>query len=210
MTVYSSWIAAVRSEAESRGGKAWTKGMLAAAKAEAKAAREDTKRPVLKPGEIFNPVTGEIVTGCVTIGALAASLGVTTDRLTNELERLRMVNRVLDYRDVPMICEPALRKPRYFHTPAPTKEATERGLALSISGKRQGRTYTLLLITPKGQDAVRTAFRKPAEPPKRTDKNREVIARLHDAGSSPAQIVAITAIPRRTVFRYLKAIRQAA
>lgn len=184
--------------------------MLSAAKAEAKAAREGYRRPVLRPGEIFNPATGEIFTGCVTIGGLAASLGVTTDCLTDEMERLGMVNRVLDYREVPMVCEPAFRKPRYFHTPAPTKNATEQGLALSIKAKRDYRTYRILLIAPQGQDAIRAAFRKPVKPPKRTDRNKEVIARLHNAGRSPAEIVSLAAIPKRTVFRYLKAIRQAA
>jgi hypothetical protein len=124
--------------------------------------------------------------------------------------RLGMVNRVLDCRDVPMICEPAFRKPRYFHTPAPTKEATERGLALSISAKREDRTCTLLLITPKGHDIIRSGFRKPIEPPMRTDRNRAVVARLHVAGKSPAEIVSLTTIPKRTVFRYLKAIRHSA
>lgn len=215
MTVsYAEWIAAKRAQALASGGKRWTRTMLAAAKREATARRHGVHMSHRKPGEIVNPTTGEVVTGCITIGKLASSLGTTTARLTDLMEQRGLVHRVLTWKHVPMICHPGYRKPDYYLTPEATPAAVFAGQVVQIKGQwgldRKGAHRSMILITPLGQERIRNAFLPPTGEPKATQVRRESIERLHRQGRTPAEIVRTTGIARRTVFRHLDVLRKAA
>lgn len=215
-TGYSDWLAIKRAEADARGGKPWTLTMLANAKEEADAGRNGFCIAGRKPGEIVNPETGEIVTDCVTIGTLAETLGTTTARLTDLMEQRGIVHRVLAWKDVPMICNPVLRKPYYYRTPEAAMSAIRAGLVVPIEGRwGEGGTGILrpmILITPKGQKLIQKTFAPTTEVPEAAAYRlrRESINRLHRDGRGVSEIVRLTGIPRRTVFRHLGELRKAA
>ncbi|MDQ1196367.1 winged helix-turn-helix domain-containing protein [Agrobacterium sp. SORGH_AS 787] len=213
---YSEWIAAKRAEAIARGGRRWTLTMLTKAKQEAYARRGGFFIAGRKPGEIVNPETGEVATGCVTIGSLAETLGITTPQLTDHMEQCGIVDRVLTRKEVPMQCNPFFRKPDYYRTPVAAPAAVRAGLVVQIVG-RWGKGGTgiprpLILVTSKGQDFVRQVFAQTtdlAEVPGHRIR-RESITRLHREGRGASEIVRLTGIPRRTVFRHLGELRKAA
>jgi hypothetical protein len=108
-TDYHDWIAAKRAEAEARGGKPLkyvpsrhNEGFYLDGEDDLPIPR-DIK---LAPGEIYNPRTGEIATDCLSIKKMAEELGITSHKLTDEMERQGLVKRVLDFKEVPMICNP--------------------------------------------------------------------------------------------------------
>ncbi len=218
MTVnYTEWLAAKRIEAKARGGKPWTLTMLAKAKQEANTRRDDFFMPNRTPGEIVILETGESVTDCVTIGTLAETFGITTARLTDLMEQRGIVHRVLTWKDVPMLCNPVFRKPYYYRTPEAAPSAVRAGLVVQIKGRwgegGRGMTRVMILITPKGQEVLRQAFFTPTASPPTTPRHyqrRERIDRLHRAGRTASEIVQLTGIPRRTVFRHLGELQKAA
>ncbi|MCJ7995246.1 hypothetical protein J5N58_12225 [Rhizobium cremeum] len=218
MTVnYAEWIAARQTEAQERGGGPWTPAMLAKAKQEANARRNGFFVADRTPGEIVNPETGEIVTDCVTIGTLAETFGITAARLTDLMEQCGIVHRVLAWKDVPMLCNPVLRKPVYYRTPEAAPAAIRAGLVVQIKGRwgegGRGMVRAMILITPKGQQVLRQALITPtASPPTipMHHQRRERIDRLHRAGRTASEIIQLTGIPRRTVFRDLATLRRAA
>lgn len=207
----SDWLAARKAEAEARGGKHWSKSQLASMGEEYRKSRRGGDHLHVaerEPGEIVNPVTGEIVAGCLTVGRLAELLSVTTDKLTDVLERLQLVQRVLDYREVPMVCMPAARKPRYFLTPRATCYGIELGLVVPVAAYRDRALRTIILITPCGQEKLRLAAGAESEiPPSKPDGRRRAIERLMRAGHSQAEIVRLTQLPRQTVSRHVRALR---
>lgn len=215
MIDFTQWIAQQRADAKARGGKRWTYTMLAAAKQEAKSRTNGFYVADRKPGEIVNPVTGEIITDCVTIGNLAASLGITTARLTDLMEQRGLVHRVLTCKYVPMICHSDYRKPYYYHTPEATPEAVRAGLVAQITGQwgagRKGALRLMILVTPEGQRLMQSLFSTPTDTPVKAKLvRRESVERLHRQGRTPSEIVSMTGISRRTVFRHLGEIRKAA
>lgn len=209
-TDYHDWIAAKRAEAEARGGKPLkyvpsrhNEGFYLDGEDDLPIPR-DIK---LAPGEIYNPRTGEIVTDCLSIKKMAEELGITSHKLTDEMERQGLVNRMLDFKEVPMICNPLVRKPRYFHTPAVTDWAVEEGLALEIPTERRQK---LILITPKGQERLKEAIanKEPSGP--KVEPKRQTIQALARGGKTASDIVNLTGFPRSTVFRHLKELQEAA
>jgi DNA-binding CsgD family transcriptional regulator len=209
-TPYAAWIAAKRSEAEARGAKPLRH--VPSRHSEGFYLNGEGDLPIpptvqLAPGEILNPTTGEIITDCLSIKNLAVSLGVTSHRLTDEMERQGLVNRVLDVKEVPMVSDPAFRKPRYFHTPQVRKEAVADGLVITIKVQRK---RDLILITPKGQDLLRERLNERRKPISKHEERRKTIVALAAEGKTAAQIAGLTQLPRSTVFRHLKEIRQAA
>ncbi|UWU21089.1 hypothetical protein N2601_17855 [Rhizobium sp. CB3060] len=207
---FNDWMRAVRADAISRGGKAWSKSELTRMGAEYRRKGSMLHVQDRQPGEIANPITGELVTGCLSIGRLAASLGITTDQLTDEMERLQLVHRVLDFREVPMIIDPALRKPRYFQTPEASPKGIEKGLVIPIETHLGGGQFrTMIVITPQGQALLGRAGRNEKRPEKKIDQKRCLIEELMAAGHRQAEIVRMTSFPKQTVSRYVKAIRLA-
>lgn len=102
-------------------------------------------------GEIFNPVTGEFITGCITIGKLAAELGMASRDFHARLEALGIVHGVLDWKDVPMLCQPLLRRPEYFHRYRLTPMALEESIGVTIASDER----PMDLLTPDGQRFIR-------------------------------------------------------
>lgn len=215
MIDFTQWIAQQRADAKARGGKRWTYTMLAAAKQEAKARISGFYVADRKPGEIVNPITGEVITDCVTIGNLAGSLGTTTARLTGLMEQRGLVHRVLTWKNVPMICHPGHRRPYYYRTPEATPTAIRAGLVAQIAGQwgagRTGALRLMILATPEGQRLIQSLFSTPTDAPVKAKLiRRDSIERLHRQGRTPSEIVSMTGISRRTVFRHLGEVRKAA
>lgn len=214
---YKDWIQAHRLAATDRGGEPWSAARLAAAKREAEFDSQTravwiTKR---KPGEFANTATGEVFTGCVTIGKLAETMGVTTDHLTIRMEQEGFVERVLAWKGVPMICARHHYKPRYFMTPQVAHGAVENGHLIPVRFRMgEGKPHTMILVTPEGRIAVQAACGR-AEDHTATSSGkakiqRETVLNLHRGGMSPSEIVSISGISRRTVFRRLHELRHAA
>lgn len=188
--------------------------MLTAAKHEVNARIGRFYMAHRKPGEIVEPATGEVIGGCVTIGKFAKALGTTTARLTKLMERIGLVHRVLTWKEVPLWSNPLLRKPDYYRTPEATPAAIRAGSVVQIKGRwgigRRGSLRSMILVTPEGQRIVRAAFSLPVKPTNAVHARRESVERLHRQGRTPAEIVSMTGIARRTVFRHLGEIRKAA
>lgn len=203
---YPTWLANMREQAAATGGKAWSARQLADLKREA--LRKAASHPAVsgrKPGELVNPLTGEVVTGCLRIGAFAKELGITTASLTKKLTEhglVHMVNGWKESRDGGHVS--------YYLTPSVTPLAVEEGLLLSLTWRITDRQDRLmLLITPDGRQFVRNAMATLGdEPIRKAEERRHVVARLHAEGKTPAEIQCITGIPRRTVFRHLRRTRQ--
>lgn len=158
-------------------------------------------------GEIVNPITGEIVTNCLTLGIFAKALDITTDHLTKLMQELGMVDLVLDYRLIPMIQAPALRKPSYFHTPAATQNAIADNLIISLKIRRGEMMADLLLITPRGQAILSAQHEAVLPKASAVSQRRDKVSQLFQKGFSALEIMERTDLPRRTVFRYLKDIK---
>lgn len=202
---YSEWIAAQRRDAIARGGKPLRKhSKRSGADLEPFARTEDRK-----PGEIVNPVTGEIVTGCLTVSKLADRLSVSPQQVTAVLEKAGAVVRVLRTKEVPMVCAPELTKPRYEHTPEVTRDGVEDGLVIPLMFKHGGRQSQCILITPVGQEAVKAALQAKRSAPDKVGKvesKAQRIVELLDAGLSQAAIVRATGFSQQTVSRIMKTV----
>lgn len=115
-----------------------------------------------------------------------------------------------------MQCNPFFRKPDYYRTPVAAPAAVRAGLVVQIVGRwgegGTGIPRPLILVTSKGQDFIRQAFAQTTDLPEGPGHRirRESIARLHREGRSASEIVRLTGIPRRTVFRHLGELRKAA
>lgn len=211
---YCAWLNRLRSAAETWGAKPITKSQLASMgeqyrrwrQAQA-GAGEHLLIVDRRPGEIANPITGEIVTECMTIGRLADALTITTDKLTDAMVFLKMVHRVLDHREVPMISQPAARKPIYFLTPKATRYGIEEGFVIPIKAGRDLRLREVLLITPEGQGRLRDAVWRVVVPQSRAKSRRSAIMGLLGVGYCQADIAKMTGIPRQTVSRLVRAGR---
>lgn len=206
----------MRREAEERGGKAWTGRQLDLLADEYRSAGLPDRLRVIgrKAGEVVNHSTGEIETGCLTISALAKELEVTSHGLTQLMAELGMVCLVLAWKWVPCIVCSAVRKPEYFHTPAVAATALEDGYVIPITGKwgqhgDGGAERTVSLITAAGQRRLRLALPPQKKAKSAPDRRRSAIAALVAEGKSPGEIMVLTGIPRRTVYRLLEEARLA-
>lgn len=162
-----------------------------------------------KPGEIVNPVTGEIVTDCLTIAVLSEALGITSFTLGRVLVDLGCAVLVLSTKEVPMECAPHLTKPRYEHVPAVTRRGVEEGLVIPIMFRHGGRKTQCILITPKGQEAVRAALVEREAAAREAGKVRtkqKLVSQLLETGLSQAAIVRKTGLPKQTVSRIVKTL----
>lgn len=171
----------------------------------------DTQR---KPGEIVNPVTGELVKDCLSLRKSAETFGITTQKLTRLMERAGLVHRVLSWKDVPMLTNPALRRPQYFKTPAAIPSAIAAGFLVPIPSRRRGAIAEMILVTPKGLAMLEGEWRKEkdteARTLTRTEARRMTVHQLMQQGRSQSEIVRRTAIPKQTVSRIVRQIKSAA
>ena len=198
MPDYASWIAEKRAEAEALGGKPLRN--LPGAGQEFALHRVTGRTP----GEIVNPITGEVVSDCLTIAKLSASLGMTSSELTDKLEAMGYVNRVLKTNDVPMVCDPVRTKPCYYHSPEAAQGAIAAGLVVPLTVRRNGIDMYLILITPEGQRRIRETVTVKRSSPARVDARRKAVADLLRRGHSQSAIVHETGIPKQTVSRIAK------
>ena len=198
MPDYASWIAEKRAEALELGGKP-LRYLPSAGKSHG--LRDVQGR---ETGEIVNPVTGEVFTDCLTISKLSASLNITAKQLTDELEKLGCVHRVLKYHTVPAISAPHMTKAVYYEGPEATPWGEENGLVIPVNVHRGGRDLEMLLITPAGQALVRKP-KAPERPVKsRAEERRKTVLELLRDGLSQSAIVYQTGIPKQTVSRIVK------
>lgn len=205
MLDYANWIAAQRRDAIARGGKPLRKhSQRSGADVEPFARIQDRK-----PGEIVNQLTGEIVTGCLTVSKVADLLSVSPQQVTDVLEKAGAVVRVLRTKEVPMICAPELTKPRYEQTPEVTRDGVEEGLVMPLMFKHGGRLTQCVLLTPAGQKAVKAALQAKREEPAKSGKVETKARRIGEllaAGLSQAAIVRETGLPKQTVSRIMRTL----
>lgn len=203
MRDYSEWIAAQRRDAIARGGKPLRKhSQRSGADVEPFARIQDRK-----PGEIVNPLTGEIITGCLTVSKMADRLSVSPQQVADVLEKAGAVVRVLRTKEVPMIRAPEFTKPRYEQTPEVTRDGVEDGLVIPLMFKHGGRLTQCILLTPAGQEAVKAALqakRSASAKGGKVETKARRIGELLDAGLSQAAIVRETGLPKQTVSRIVK------
>ncbi|WP_296074584.1 hypothetical protein [uncultured Agrobacterium sp.] len=202
---YAEWIAAQRRDAIACGGKPLRKHSQRSGADLVPFARTEDR----KPGEIVNPVTGEIVTGCLTVSKLADRLGVSPQQVTALMEKAGAVVRVLRAKEVPMICAPELTKPRYEHTPEVTRDGVDDGLVIPLMFKHGGRQSQCILITPRGQEVVKAALQAKQSVPVKSGKvesKARRISELLDVGLSQAAIVRATSFSQQTVSRIMKTL----
>ena len=161
-----------------------------------------------KPGEIVNPITGEIVTDCLSIAKLAEKAGMTSSKLIDHMETLGTVHRVLDIRQVPMVCAPELQKPRYDRKPEATCWAVEEGYRIPIKVNRsvgmEVKRISMILITPEGQRYVTQRFGKKA------GKAGQIVGHLFSEGKSQAEIVQLTGYTQQLVSYHTRRLQKAA
>lgn len=201
MADFAAWIAAQREAAIARGGKP----LRDIPRGNRDPFPRATNR---KRGEIINPLTGEIVTGCLTISKLSDQLGLSSQKVTDALEKIGAVVRVLTAKEVPMICAPEVTKPRYERVPQATREGVEDGLVIPITFDHGGRKTQCVLVTPEGQAAVRAALtehmKTKGPKPRKVETKTHVIRELLAAGHSQASVVRQTGWPKQTVSRLVK------
>ncbi|MER8645083.1 hypothetical protein [Mesorhizobium sp. M1252] len=219
MSSYKAWIAAKRVEALDRGGRPlrnlpdrrherfrWA-GTQAGRVNRGFTIPRHLRR---EPGEIVNPITGELVNGCLTILEVARATRLSSHKLADILERLGILQRVLACKDVPTITAPELVKPLYYHTPEVTRQAVEANLAVPIKMVRSEAVKELILITQRGQLLVEHAVNRGSVPQRSVDSRRAAIGHLLRQGHSQAEIVRRTSLPKQTVSRHVRTLRSAA
>lgn len=196
---YKGWLAAQKTAALARGGKPlrMTGGSDC---------REFPRVAQRRAGEIINPLTGEVVTGCLTASKLSGELGLSSRKIYDQLEKAGAVARVLRARDVPMICAPWLTKPMYEHVPEVTCAGVEDGLVIPITFIHGGRETQCILITEKGQAVVSAALAgKTSEvrAPGKMETKKQIIRELLALGHSRAEVMRQTGWPKQTVSRLI-------
>ncbi|MBP1875726.1 biotin operon repressor [Ensifer adhaerens] len=163
-----------------------------------------------KRGEIVNPLTGEVVTNCLTIAKLAERLNMTSTKVIDLMETLGWVNRVLSMESVSMICDPGLRKPQYSHRPEATTGAVEDGYCIPITVSRsigfEERRIKMILITPDGQKLLSTQLCHV----RREGKAKNIVKHLLQDGRSQAEIVALTGYSQQSVSYHVRRLQSAA
>ena len=162
-----------------------------------------------KRGEIVNPMTGEIVANCLSVAKLAEKLNVTSTKLIDHVETLGWVNRVLSVENIPMICAPDLRKPRYSRRPEATRRAIEGGYCIPITVSRSvgnEERINMILITPDGQKLLSTRLSH-VRP---EGKARDIVKRLLREGHSQAAIVELTGYSQQSVSYHFRRFQSAA
>jgi DNA invertase Pin-like site-specific DNA recombinase len=203
--VFSSWIRQKRAAAVARGGRPLRN-------LPGTDDYDDFPRATARQrGEIINPMTGEVVTGCLTISKLSIQLGLSAQETAKLMEKAGCVARVLRTDEVPMICDPTQTKPRYYHTPEVTYFGMMEGLAVQIIVRHHGKRKPCILITPHGQETMRALMADRGQIAKPDDGKvalkRRLIGELLAARHSQAAIARATGLPKQTVSRIAKTIQ---
>ncbi|MDW9622912.1 winged helix-turn-helix domain-containing protein [Sinorhizobium meliloti] len=215
MTSYREWLEGHKEASQARGGRPirppsrTDEGYFLRAKAEG----WDHIRGYRgwKSGEIVNPITGEIVTNCLTVAKLSTEIDMTSHKLIDLMETLGLLHRVLAWRNVPMICVPGHLKPQYYHKPEATRWAIEEGYCIPITVDRavgfEQKRFEMILITPEGQKLIAA---KVAPPKERKAKVSQIVSHLLRAGRSQAEIAKLTGYSQQVVSYHAKKLQMAA
>ncbi|AZO42458.1 hypothetical protein EJ076_15860 [Mesorhizobium sp. M7D.F.Ca.US.005.01.1.1] len=204
----TGWIKHHKSAAIARSGRS-----LTAAEVITESVRYKTKcgRPTLARGEIFNLVTGEIVTGCLSfskaLDVLRESyrIDTTVRKLIPLLERKGLVERRLAWRMVSMVTDPTARKPEYRHDAIATRAAIGDGLLISIHYRRKDENWVRTLVTPDGLEFLARLLKAPTGTVKKP-KARDTVRALLAEGRTQADIVQLSGMSKQAVWYHAKSI----
>lgn len=207
----TGWIKQHKSAAIARGGRS-----LTAAEVIAESVRYKGKSslPPLARGEIFNCITGEIVTGCLSLSKALDILrerhgmDITVPKLIPMLGRKGLVERRLAWRMVSMVTAPNARKPEYRHDTVATRAATGDGLLISIDYGRKDENWVRTLVTPAGLAFFARLLKATAEPVKKP-KARDTVRRLLAEGRTQAEIVQLTGMSKQAVWYHANTLATA-
>lgn len=202
------WIKQHKSAAIARGGRSLTAAEVIAESVRHKAG---CGRPILARGEIFNVITGEIVTGCLSLSkaldVLRERHGIDTTvrKLIPLLERKGLVGHRVAWRKVPMVTDPTSRKPEYRHEAVATREAMGDGLLVSIHYGPNDEPKLRTLVTPDGLEFLAQFLKAPAVPVKKP-KARDAVRALLAEGRTQAEIVQLSGMSKQAVWYHARSI----
>ncbi|MDF3153238.1 hypothetical protein P3C58_14770 [Mesorhizobium sp. XAP10] len=203
-----AWVKQHKSAAFARGGRSLTAAEVIAESVRYKA---ECGRPILARGEIFNPITGEIVTDCLSLSkaldVLRERHGIDTTvrKLIPMLERQGLVGRRVAWRMVPMVTDPTVRKPEYRHDAVATRAAVGDGRLISIHYGQREENWVRTLVTPDGLEFLARFLKAPAgavKKPKARDTVRELLAE----GRTQAEIVQLSGMSKQAVWYHARSI----
>ncbi|WP_352453428.1 helix-turn-helix domain-containing protein [Mesorhizobium sp. M0106] len=109
-----------------------------------------------------------------------------------------------------MVKVPEFVKPQYYHTPELTRHAVKANLAIPIKMLHNGAVSEVILVTRRGQLLVENAIRSARAPVRNVERRRASIAHLLRQGHSQAEIARRTSLPKQTVSRHVRSLRDAA
>ncbi|BCG81414.1 hypothetical protein MesoLj113b_49560 [Mesorhizobium sp. 113-3-3] len=194
--------------AVARGGRPFTAAQVIA---ESRRFKGGFDRPLLARGEILNPVTGEIVTDCLSLSkaldVLRERHGIDTTvrKLITMLGRKKLVEFRLAWRMVPMATDPTARKPEYRHEAIATRTAMDDGLLISIDYGRNGEKWVRTLATPDGLAFLAGLLKAPAGAVKKP-KARDTVRAFLAGGRTQAEIVQLSGMSKQVVSYHAKSI----
>ncbi|TKD45282.1 MAG: hypothetical protein E5W98_14200 [Mesorhizobium sp.] len=204
----TGWIKQHKSAAIARGGRSLTAAEVIAESVRYKA---ECGRPILARGEIFNPITGEIVTGCLSLSKaldiLRGRYGIDTAvrKLIPLLERKGLVEHRVAWRMVPMVTDPTARKPEYRHDAIATRTAMSDSLLISIHYGQKEENWVRTLVTPGGLEFLARFLKAPAGTAKKP-KARDTVRALLAEGKTQAEIVQLSGMSKQVVSYHTKSI----
>jgi len=204
----TGWIKQHKSSAIARGGRSLTAAEVIAESVRYKA---EPGRPALARGEIFNAITGEIVTGCLSLSKALDILrkrngiDTTVRKLIPILERKGLVERRLAWRMVTMVSDPTERKPEYRHEAVATRAAMGDGLLISIHYGPNDEQRLRTLVTPDGLEFLARLLKAPAGAVKKPKARDTVLAFLAE-GRTQAEIVQLSGMSKQAVWYHARSI----
>ncbi|RWH84355.1 MAG: hypothetical protein EOQ86_00935 [Mesorhizobium sp.] len=202
------WVKQHKSAAIARGGRPFTAAEVIAESVRHKAG---CSRPILARGEIVNSITGEIVTGCLSLSkaldVLRERYGIDTTvrKLIPLLERKGLVERRIAWRMVPMVIVPAAMKPEYRYDAVATGAATGDGLLITIHYGPKDENWVRTLVTPDGLALFALLLKAPAGTIKKS-KARDTVRAMVAEGRTQAEIVRLTGMSKQAVSYHTKSI----
>jgi hypothetical protein len=199
MIGYACWIAEQRAAALARGGKVLRGHSHMSRRGEA----DFFGLVQVQRGEIINPLTGEIVTGCLSIRLFAKDLGISSHALGKLMQKMACADLVLCTREVPLIGSPERTRPLYYRTPQASTRGIEEGWVIPVTGSR-GRPF--ILITPLGQEKIKAELAVQTPACGRIAAKRQKVRALLNNGLSQAEISRRTGIPKQTVSRIVRTL----
>ncbi|MBZ9753684.1 hypothetical protein LB524_00145 [Mesorhizobium sp. ESP6-5] len=214
---YSAWIRQHREASIAQGGQPFTARQVTEASRLYLEERAGLKPqfPGLSRGEILNPETGEIHTGCLSINSAVSWLWTRCEIKTTSraviavLEKEGVLDRLIDWDNVPMVSNPAVTKPDYYARHVASRAAMQGGFAVSFPMTRKGSKFTMTVLTPAGLGCLAEWVDERRAAGSQKAKVRKTVAHLVESGHRQAEIVRLTGYSKQLVSYHLKALRAA-